>query len=170
MDWLLCNRPIFAHDMWNQNTASRSLLPRSTNIAEGWHRGFNSMLGCSNPAIWKFLDCVKVEQSLTDLKKTKKIMKERPEQRAARWIHYDRRIQELVDDYQNYANKMNFLKAIRYLTMRLLNYYFKYCNFLYIIIERLGFMSGVASCITYHCLYFNQRLLSIMLLYRILQE
>ena len=44
-------------------------------------------------------------------------MKERPEQRAARWIQYDRRIQELVDDYQNYANKMNFLKAIGHLTM-----------------------------------------------------
>ena len=55
---------------------------------------------------------------MTDLKKTKKIMKERPEQRAARWIHYDRRIQELVDDYQNYANKMNFLKAIGHITAR----------------------------------------------------
>ena len=40
-------------------------------------------------------------------------MKERPEQRAARWIYYDRRIQ----DYQNYANKINFLKAIENLTM-----------------------------------------------------
>ena len=108
------HRPTFAHDMWNQNTASRSLLQRSTNIAEGWHRGFNSMLGCSNPTIWKFPDCVKAEQSLTDLKK---MMKERSEQRAASWIHYDRRIQELVDDYQNYENKMNFLKAIGYLTM-----------------------------------------------------
>ena len=37
--------------------------------AEGWHRGFNSMLRCSNPTIWKFPDCVKAEQSLTDLKK-----------------------------------------------------------------------------------------------------
>ena len=36
------NRPTFAHDMWNQNAAGHSLLPRSTNIAEGWHRGFNS--------------------------------------------------------------------------------------------------------------------------------
>ena len=44
-------------------------------------------------------------------------MKERPEQRAARWVHYDRRIQELVDDYQNYANKINFLKVIGHLAM-----------------------------------------------------
>ena len=40
-------------------------------------------------------------------------MKERPEQRAARWIHYDR----IIQDYQNYANKINFLKAIEKLTM-----------------------------------------------------
>ena len=66
------------------------------------------MLGCSKPTIWKFLDCVKAKQSLTGMKKTKQIMKERPEQRAAGWIYYDRRIQ----DYQNYANKINFLKAI----------------------------------------------------------
>ena len=92
---------------------SRSLLPRSKNIAEGWHRGFNSMLGCSKLTIWKFLDRVKAEQSLTDMKKTKQIIKERPEQRAARWINYDRRIQ----DYQNYANKIYFLKAIGNLTM-----------------------------------------------------
>ena len=112
------NRPTFAHDMWNQNAAGRSFLPRSTNIAEGWHWGFNSMLGCSNPTIWKFLDCVKAEQSLTDMKKkTKQIMKDRLEQRAARWVHYDRRIQELVDDYQNYPNKINFLKVIGHLTM-----------------------------------------------------
>ena len=71
------NRPTFAQDMWNQNAAGRS-----------WHRGFNSMLGCSNPTIWKILDCVKAEHSLTDMKKkTKQIMKERPEQRAARWVH-----------------------------------------------------------------------------------
>ena len=69
------NRPTFAHEMWNQNAAGRSLFQRSTNIAESWHQGFNSMLRCSNPTIWKFLDCVKAEQSLTDMKKTKKLLK-----------------------------------------------------------------------------------------------
>ena len=71
------------------------------------------MLGCSKPTIWKFLNCVKAKQSLIDMKKTKQIVKERPEQRATGWIYYDRKIQ----DYQNYANKINFLKAIEYLIM-----------------------------------------------------
>ena len=105
------NRPTFAlgpEHRWQQPLA----------MLEGWYWGFNSMLGCSNPTIWKFLDCVKAEQSLTDMKKKiKQIMKERPEQWAASWEHYDRRIQELVDDYQNYPNKINFLKVIGHLTM-----------------------------------------------------
>ena len=65
---------------------------------------FRPYLGIGHPQtkiiiieIWKFLDCEKAKQSLTDMKKTKQIMKERPEQRAAGWIYYDRRIQ----DYQN---------------------------------------------------------------------
>ena len=93
-------------NIWNQNAASRRLLPRSINIVEGWHRGSNSMLGCSS---WKFLDSVKAGQSLTDMKKIKQFMKERPEQRAVRWITCDKRFQELVDDYQNYANKIIFI-------------------------------------------------------------
>ena len=45
------NRLTFAHEMWNQNAAGRGLLPCSTNIAKGWHQGFNCILRCSNPAI-----------------------------------------------------------------------------------------------------------------------
>ena len=29
--------PLFSHDMWNQHDASLMLIPRSSNIAEGWH-------------------------------------------------------------------------------------------------------------------------------------
>ena len=111
------NRPTFANDMWNQNAAGRSLLPRSTNIAEGWHRGFNSMLGCSNPTIWKFLDCVKAEKSLTDMKKKQSKSWKKGQSRGLPYGYITTRIQELVDDYQNYANKINFLKVIGYLTM-----------------------------------------------------
>ena len=29
--------PLFSHDMWNQHDTSLMLIPRSSNIAEGWH-------------------------------------------------------------------------------------------------------------------------------------
>ena len=56
----------FAPAMWKQYDASQMLIPRSTNKAEGWHRGFNSMMSCSNPTLWKFIDCLRAEQSHAD--------------------------------------------------------------------------------------------------------
>ena len=103
--------------MWNQHEAAQMRIPRSSNIAEGWHHGFHSMLSCSKPTIWKFLDCLKAEQALTDVKKTKRDGRELPEPRAPKWIRYDRQLQRIVDDYDNYSNPMDFLKAIGNLTM-----------------------------------------------------
>ena len=83
--------PTFAHYKWNLHDSTKMLLPRSSNIAEGWHHGFHSMIPCSHPAIWKFLDCLKSEQDLTDVKLTKRLCREAPERRAAKWIKYDSR-------------------------------------------------------------------------------
>ena len=43
-------------------------LSRSSNIAEGWHNGFKSLVDCSHPTIWKFLEALKLEQAITDMK------------------------------------------------------------------------------------------------------
>ena len=109
--------PNFAHDMWNQHDASIMRLPRSSNIAEGWHNGFAQMLSCTNPSIWKFLDCLRSEQSLTDAKLTKRLLRERPEPRAPKWIRYDQQLQRIVQSYDDYANKISDLKAIGNRTM-----------------------------------------------------
>ena len=98
--------------MWNFHDSTLMLLPRSTNIAEGWHHGFNSMMSCSNPTIWKFLDCLKAEQDLTDLKMTKRTMQELPEPRAPKWIRYEAQLQRIVEKYDEYSDPMVFLKAI----------------------------------------------------------
>ena len=103
--------PNFSHDMWNFHDSSVMLLPRSINIAEGFHNGFRSMLSCSNPTIWKFLDCVKDEQDLTDVKLTKKLHKESPEPRADKWIKYDQKLQRIIDAYDDYAI-LDFLKVV----------------------------------------------------------
>ena len=104
--------PLFSHDKWNQHDATAMLLPRSSNIAEGWHHGFNSMLSCTNPTIWKFLDCLKKEQDLTDVKITKMMMKESPEPRAAKWRKYDERLQRLISSFDEYTEVMDYLKCV----------------------------------------------------------
>ena len=71
--------PTFSHYRWNQHDVTSLLLPRC-NIAEGWHHGFKSMFPCQNPSIWKFLECLKKEQSLTEVKMTKMMVKRKLKQ------------------------------------------------------------------------------------------
>ena len=66
----------FARSEWNLHDSTKMLLPRSSNLAEGWHHGFHSMLSCNNPTIWKLLDCLKAEQSLTDVKLTRRLLRQ----------------------------------------------------------------------------------------------
>ena len=60
--------PIFAHALWNCYDATLNDLPKTNNAVEGWHRGFNQILGACHPAIWKFIDGLKKEQSLNETK------------------------------------------------------------------------------------------------------
>jgi len=66
------SNPNFAPQMWNQHEATQMMIQCSSNIPEGWHHGFHSMLSCSKPTIWKFLDRLKAKPALTDVKKTQK--------------------------------------------------------------------------------------------------
>ena len=61
--------------MWNHHESVLASFPQSSNIAEGWHNGFASMVSVPNPTIWQFLDCLKIEQGLTERKIVKKQMK-----------------------------------------------------------------------------------------------
>ena len=49
-------RAQFPPSTWNQYDASLARLPRSSNMAEGWNNGFRSLVRCTNPTIWTFLE------------------------------------------------------------------------------------------------------------------
>ena len=107
--------PTFSHYRWNQHDATTLLLPRSSNIAEGRHHGFRSMLSCQNPSCWKFLDCLKKEQSLTEVKMTKMMMREEAEPRLAKWRRYDERLQRIVlivMSFNDYSTVTDYLRCI----------------------------------------------------------
>ena len=46
-------------------------IPRSNNLVEGWHNGFQKLVGYSNPTLWTFLTALKKEENLTFSKKVK---------------------------------------------------------------------------------------------------
>ena len=42
-------------------------LPRFQNLVEGWHNGFQKLVGCSNPTLWTLLTALKKEDLARDL-------------------------------------------------------------------------------------------------------
>ena len=61
---------------------------------------------------------MKAEQSLTDVKLTKRLLRETPEPRAPKWIRFEQQIQRIVDNYDEYSSILDFLRAVGCLTMR----------------------------------------------------
>ena len=70
-----------------------------------------SLLGCSNPTIWRFLDALKKEQDITDWKIAQKLMRQPPPPQEKKWVDYNRRLNSIIDDYDNY-DRMDFLKCV----------------------------------------------------------
>ena len=102
--------PLFSHISWNQWDATLCSLPRSSNIAEGWHNGFRSLVNCTHPTIWKFLEALKLEQAVTDGKFCNHLMRNPPPPRQKKWIKLDERLQDIIDHYDDY-------EPLRYLTV-----------------------------------------------------
>ena len=104
--------PLFDKDTWNQYDACQAGVPRSSNLAEGWHNGFRSLVGCAHPTVWKFLDALKLEQSLTDLKITQHLMRQPLEPRQPKWIRFDQRLNAVIENYDEYDDILTYLKVI----------------------------------------------------------
>ena len=86
------------------------LIPRSSDIAEGWYHGFHSMLSCSNPTLWKFLDALQSEQALTDQKLARRKLRQLPEPRAPSGSSMTR-------DCRSYSYVLDYLEAVGNMTM-----------------------------------------------------
>ena len=72
------NTPLYPICLWNNFNLVSQGLPRTTNLVESWHRGFQSTCGCHHPTIWEFLDCLKTEQGNVELKQSKFTLGEGP--------------------------------------------------------------------------------------------
>ena len=47
---------LFAIETWNQMQTIGDGVARTNNICEGWHNSLQSLLQCSHPTMWRFLD------------------------------------------------------------------------------------------------------------------
>jgi hypothetical protein len=47
---------LFPVETWNQLESAADGIAKTNNICEGWHNGLQSLLQCSHPTMWRFLD------------------------------------------------------------------------------------------------------------------
>ena len=73
--------PIFPIEMWNHHHEVPQGIPRTTNAVEAWHRSYNATVGCYHPNIWRFINALKREQGLVEVKQAKFIAGEKPAKR-----------------------------------------------------------------------------------------
>ena len=66
--------------------------------------------------MWRFFDCLKLEQAITDHKISRHLNRDPPPRREAKWIRYDERLDEVINDYDTYADVMQFLKVVAAMT------------------------------------------------------
>ena len=79
---------------------------------EGWHNGFQQLVGHSNPNIWTFLKALKREDTLTFVKKVKMMNREAPPLQPKKWRLYNQRLDAVVEDYDNYTDPLDYLKCV----------------------------------------------------------
>lgn len=59
--------PRFPIELWNAYENTLMIRGRTNNAMEGWHNAFGQIVNCSHPSLWKFIECLKIDESYTAL-------------------------------------------------------------------------------------------------------
>lgn len=104
-------QPMFPIPDWNIHERIVQNIAKTNNAVEGWHRGFQSILGGHHPTIWRLIKALKREQSLNQLKITQYLAGGTPPLPRKRYRDCAKRIKRVVDDYVN-RTKVDYLESI----------------------------------------------------------
>ena len=91
--------PRFALLPWNRYDGVLDGLPETNNSVVGWHKEFSSLIAVTHPTIWKFIDELKKQQSINDIKIIQYLAGQNPELGRRRYKNLDERILNVVREY-----------------------------------------------------------------------
>ena len=93
--------PLFPVRVWNMTDRVEDDLARTNNSVEGWHRSFMSNVSAAHPTIWKFLNVLKLEQTLTSAKLIQMDAGNEPPAQRRKYRDVNQRITTIANDYDN---------------------------------------------------------------------
>lgn len=62
--------------------------------------------------MWKFIECLKLEQALADQKITDYLNRLPPPRRLPKWIEYDKRLSGVIEAYDKYSGVMQYHRIV----------------------------------------------------------
>ncbi|XP_066948591.1 uncharacterized protein [Macrobrachium rosenbergii] len=104
--------PQFPHKMWNVYQAVLEDLPKTNNSVEGWHRGFEAQLASYHPNIWKFVECIKREQTLSNAKIEQYLAGKEPPLKKRKYRDSAKRIKRIVLNYDASEPVIDYLRGL----------------------------------------------------------
>ena len=103
--------PIYPIALWNVHAQVVEDLPCTNNSVEGWHRGFSQLLSANHSTIWKFIDGLKKEQSLNDLRLEQFTAGQPAAEGKKKYKDTSERIKSIVEEYGKRSN-MDYLRGV----------------------------------------------------------
>ena len=106
--------PLFSIDLWNCYASVLNDLNKTNNHCEGFNNGFHSLLGSTHPSIFKFIDGLKKQQALTDLKREQLFAGSQQAVGRKTYKESTAKLKAVVEDYGTYTdqNRTDYLRAV----------------------------------------------------------
>ena len=103
--------PRFALSLWNCYNGVLDGLPKTNNSVEKWHKEFSSLIAATHPTIWKFIDELKKQQSINDIKIVQYLAGQNPELGRRIYRNLAERILNVVREYHQ-RDPIDYLSSL----------------------------------------------------------
>ena len=104
--------PLFFIALWNCYESVLNDLNKTNNYCEGFNNGFHSLLGSSHPTIFKFIDGLKKQQGLTDLKREQLLAGSQQAVGRATYKISAAKLKKVVLEYGTHKDTNDYLRAV----------------------------------------------------------
>ena len=105
-------QPKFPIRLWNVVSRTEMDLPRTNNNVEGWHNCFCRIINGAHPTLWKFLENLKIEESLSRAE-TAQILGGHQFPAKKKYVDCAKRVKKLVSEYPSRrSNMVSYLRGI----------------------------------------------------------
>lgn len=102
---------MFPIALWNCYDLTMEGLPQSNNSVEGWHNAFHTFIGHSHPNIYKFIESIRNEQNLQEMRMAQISASQDPEPRRKKYVKLDQRLKKIDENYDR-DDIFGYLRAI----------------------------------------------------------